>query len=205
MPNQLLYRALRKFVIRPWTQYSQRCEIVEQLEHLASLGRGVVINGPVSFGAPAVTRLGDDVCINPGFTAIGIGELTIGSHVHFGQETRIITSNHQFRDAEFLPYDHRRIDKPVSIGDCVWVGDRVTIVPGVTVGEGAILGAGSVVTRDVPPLAIVGGAPAELLKYRDSDQYARLKEAGRFLGWPRDHHTVNRQKVRLSRSPAKHD
>jgi len=52
------------------------------------------------------------------------------------------------------------------IGNDVWVGYSVMLMPGVTIGDGAVVGAGSVVTRDVPPYAIVGGNPAKLIRYR---------------------------------------
>ena len=57
---------------------------------------------------------------------------------------------------------------PVNIGNDVWIGARVTILPGVKIGNGAIIGAGSVVTKDVPDFAIVGGNPARVIKYRNS-------------------------------------
>jgi acetyltransferase-like isoleucine patch superfamily enzyme len=54
----------------------------------------------------------------------------------------------------------------VVIGNDVWVGSRATIASAVTIGSGAIVAAASVVTKDVPPYAIVGGNPARVLKYR---------------------------------------
>jgi hypothetical protein len=55
------------------------------------------------------------------------------------------------------------------IGNDVWVGANVVVLSGVTVGDGAVLAAGSVVTSDVPPYAIVGGAPAKVIKSRVPD------------------------------------
>lgn len=57
-------------------------------------------------------------------------------------------------------------DKPAMLGHDVWVGMRAIIKRGVKIGHGAIIGAGSVVVKDVPPYAIVGGAPARLIRYR---------------------------------------
>lgn len=53
-----------------------------------------------------------------------------------------------------------------EIGNDVWVGGNVTILKGIKIGDGAIIGAGSVVTKDVPPYAIVVGNPGKILKYR---------------------------------------
>lgn len=48
------------------------------------------------------------------------------------------------------------------------------------IAEGAIVAVGSVVVKDVPPCAIVGGNPAKIIKYRDIEQFNRLKAKGRF-------------------------
>ncbi len=61
-----------------------------------------------------------------------------------------------------------RNNRPVVIGNDVWIGANVVILPGVTVGDGAILAAGTVVTKDVDPYAIVGGVPAKVIRYRFS-------------------------------------
>ena len=53
----------------------------------------------------------------------------------------------------------------IKVSDDVWIGAGVIILPGITIGEGAIIGAGAVVTKDVPPFAVVAGNPARILKY----------------------------------------
>lgn len=54
----------------------------------------------------------------------------------------------------------------IEVGDDVWIGYNSLILSGVKIGQGAVVAAGSVVTKDVPPYAIVGGVPAKVIKYR---------------------------------------
>ena len=61
------------------------------------------------------------------------------------------------------------------IGNDVWIGKRAIIKAGVKISDGAVVGAGAVVTKDVPPYAIVAGIPAKIIKYRfDDDTIAKL-------------------------------
>lgn len=67
------------------------------------------------------------------------------------------------------------IRQPLTIGNDCWIGQRAFIVGGVTIGDGAVVLAQSVVTKDVPPYAIVGGSPARIIKYRyDEDTISFL-------------------------------
>lgn len=52
------------------------------------------------------------------------------------------------------------------IGNDVWIGRSANILAGVRIGDGAVIGAGALVTKDIPPYAIVGGVPAKIIKYR---------------------------------------
>ena len=130
---------------------------------LKSCGKQVNIEQGAIFSAK--TSLGD-------YSGIGInarinGTCTIGKYVMMGTDVVVITRNHAF-DRTDVPMMEQgfEAERPVVIGDDVWIGDRVVILAGVNVGEGAILAAGSVVTKDVPPYAIVGGVPAKVIKFR---------------------------------------
>jgi acetyltransferase-like isoleucine patch superfamily enzyme len=179
------------------TRFIQRSELLAQLEAVAHLGAAVSMRGPMRIGNPANTFIGDGVSVNPGLTTFGEGALCIGSHVHMGENVRILTANHNYEMPAFLPYDKVRVAEDVYIGDFVWLCDGVTIVPGVSIGEGAIVAAGSVVVKDVPPLAIAGGAPARVIKYRNEDAYRQLKADNKILSWPSTEHSINGRAAQL--------
>lgn len=96
--------------------------------------------------------------------------LKIGNNVSIAGEVRIYTMEHDIDSPDF-----KEIEGPVTIDDYVVIGTRVTILPGVHVGRGAVIASGAVVTKDVPPFAVVGGVPAEFIKKRNTDLKYTLK------------------------------
>lgn len=128
-----------------------------------SCGKKVNIEKNASFSTKV--SLGD-------YSGIGInarihGTCTIGKNVMMGTDVVVITRNHAFDRTDIPMMDQGfEEERPVVIGNDVWIGDRVIILPGVHVGDGAILAAGAVVTKDVPTYAIVGGSPAKIIKMR---------------------------------------
>lgn len=74
-----------------------------------------------------------------------------------------------------------------KIGNDVWIGENVFFVGGIEIGDGAVVLTGAVVTKDVPPYAVVGGVPAKIIKYRyDSDTIEfllRIKWWNKSLSW----------------------
>lgn len=95
------------------------------------------------------------------------GPVEIGENVMMGPECIIYTKNHSFNRTD-VPMNQQGFssEKPVIIGNDVWIGGRVIILPGVKIGDGSIIGAGSIVTKSVPGYSIVGGNPAKILRSR---------------------------------------
>ena len=75
-----------------------------------------------------------------------------------------------FKDKNMASHTEYTVVEPVIIGNDVWIGDNVTIFNGVTIGDGAVLGASAIVTKDVPPYAIVAGNPAKIIRYRFDEE-----------------------------------
>nr|WP_245000426.1 acyltransferase [Marinobacter daepoensis] len=146
------------------------------LNQARECGRGLKVNS--WSWVSKETKLADNVNFN-GMSIRGSGSVVIGSNFHSGKDCLIISDIHNYEGTE-IPYDSGLIKKNVVIEDNVWVGDRVIVLGGVTISEGAIVQAGSVVTKDVPKCAIVGGHPAQVFKFRDIERYERLKDEGRF-------------------------
>jgi maltose O-acetyltransferase len=106
------------------------------------------------------------------------GGIQIGHNVIIGPKSVLWSYNHDYQSELSIPYGGEDIFRKISIEDNVWLGLGVMILPGVTIGEGAVVAAGSVVTKDVPACAVVGGNPARILKNRDRQQYESLKVTG---------------------------
>lgn len=83
------------------------------------------------------------------------------------------------------PYENSEIrdNKPIVIGNDVWIGANAVILPGVNIGDGAVIAAGAVVTKDVEPYAIVGGVPAKLIRYRFSNDIIKKLLQIKWWNW----------------------
>lgn len=130
---------------------------------LSKCGKNVNIEKGAIF--PSSAELGDNSGI--GIRAQINGKVIIGKNVMMGPDVCIYAINHAFNRVD-IPMNFQGFapEKPVVIGDDVWIGARVIILPGIRIGTGVVIGAGAVVTRDVPDYAVVGGNPARILKMR---------------------------------------
>lgn len=112
----------------------------------------------IDYGKPVT--IGRRCFIQQCCTFFGRGGITIGDDVFIGPKVNIITINHDpDPDNRSATYGRR-----IVIEDKVWIGIGATILPGVRLGYGCIVGAGSVVTKDVPPMTVVAGNPARIIK-----------------------------------------
>ena len=125
---------------------------------------GVFQRVTIQAGRDAEVVIGDDVGVS-GCTISALRSVRIGDRVLLGSGCMLADS-----DAHPLhPHDRRfdaskTVSKPIVVEDDVFVGARAIILKGVHVGKGSVIGAGAVVTRDVPPMTVVAGNPAAVVK-----------------------------------------
>lgn len=111
-------------------------------------------------------HIGDETWIGQMCFFHSAGGIHIGAHVGIGPSVQILTSVHSEQGRAIAPLHSPVEMAPVHIEDEVNLGIGSIVMPGVRIGRGAIVGAGSVVSRDVPPFAVVAGAPARMLRER---------------------------------------
>ena len=157
-------------------RFSQTAVWTRKLRKAGIIGSNTYINHTSSI-LDKRTRIGKFCSIGP---HVFIG--TLSHPTHF-----LSTSPFPYKDitpiTDGLVFPkERQVDftsqKPVTIGNDVWIGVNAVILDGLTIGDGAIIGAGAIVTRDVPPYAIALGVPARVVKYRfDERTIERLLKA----------------------------
>ncbi|RJE70872.1 DapH/DapD/GlmU-related protein [Reichenbachiella sp. MSK19-1] len=174
-----------RFILLEVIQHAEKEQIATKNEILLSKiltkGKGIRFNGSITITHPRLITLGSNVHIGNNAYIHSDGGVIIGDNTHISRNFVLYSSNHQY-EGEALPYDNKRVYKPVHIEKNVWIGMNVCIIPGVTIGEGAIIGLGTVVTRDVPRLSIIGNPPERILKSRNETLYSNLENKKKYGG-----------------------
>lgn len=141
--------------------------------------------GEFSYGVPTVLSWGEAATLTIGnfcSFAGGIDILLGGNHRPDWVSTYPFPAISHWPEAADIE-GHPATNGDVIIGSDVWIGFKATILSGVTVGDGAVVGACAIVTRDVPPYAIVGGNPARILRMRFSDDIIQQLLEVRWWDW----------------------
>ncbi|TGD57137.1 CatB-related O-acetyltransferase [Flavobacterium humi] len=133
---------------------------------------GKMSYGPLdikSFGnAQESLTIGDYVSISSNVVFILGGNHQIGTFSNYPLHSKLIGLS---------PEKDAGVKGPIVVENEVWIGTGAIILSGVTLGKGSIIAAGAVVSKDVPPYAIVGGNPAKIIRYRfEESLIAQLKD-----------------------------
>ena len=139
----------------------------------ARIGPSVSLFGGFHIRNPKGLKIGQGSSIGPKVLLDARMGLEIGPCTTIAYEAIIWTCHHDFNDDQF-----KTIGGKVTIGDHAWICSRAILLPGVRIGKGAVVASGAVVTRDVPPFAVVGGIPAKEIGHRDEKDYRYVPGAG---------------------------
>jgi acetyltransferase-like isoleucine patch superfamily enzyme len=115
-------------------------------------------------GEQGIIRIAKGTYINRNTVIVSEQSVEIGRNCKIAWDVTIMDS-----DLHPLPGQEVMENKPVIIGDDVWIGCRSIILKGVKIGNGAIIAAGSVVTKDVPSRSVVGGVPARIIQQKKTE------------------------------------
>ena len=145
--------------LMPWLKI--QCKLRKMRRAGATIGNHIGIGSNIMPPASKNLKIGDHVSIHTDRIDVR-APLTIGDYVILGDSASIITCSHDIDDPEwkFKAYG-------LEIEDYVWIATRAMILPSCRkIGRGAVMGAGAVVVKDVPPMAVVSGNPAQIIRYR---------------------------------------
>lgn len=122
-------------------------------------------------------KIGDGTVVQFYFHCAAAQSVTIGKDVVISGQVFITDHEHIYEHPDLSALRSREVrSKPVIIEDECWLGEGCAILKGVTVGKRAVVGAGAVVTKDVPPGAVVGGIPAKIIKRLNQAQWSPKDE-----------------------------
>lgn len=133
------------------------------------LGDGCTLkNSRIICHSPCQVKLGDRVSMthNVVIDCYSGGRIELGNDIIFGPNVYITNHNHGIKKGELIR-TQSYVAKDTIIGSDVWFGANASVLAGIHIGDGAVIAAGAVVTKDIPPYAVVGGVPAKVIKYRE--------------------------------------
>ncbi|MCX7749013.1 MAG: acyltransferase [Clostridia bacterium] len=130
-------------------------------------GRNINIEHGAFFASGFDIEIGDNSGL--GLNCRITGPLKIGNDVMMGPDVMIFTQNHETSRLDIPMWKQTAPKKAVVIEDDVWIAARAIILPGITIHKGSIIASGAIVTKDVPPYAVVGGNPAKIIKFRNEN------------------------------------
>lgn len=143
------------------TQQKKRARLIRKM--FAEVGENCYFEPPLNsnFGCRHV-HAGNNVYTNYGVTFVDDTDIYIGDYVMMAPYVVIATAAHPILPK--LREYAMQFNRPVHIGNNVWIGAGAVVLPGVTIGENSVIGAGSVVTRDIPANVVAVGNPCRVLR-----------------------------------------
>ena len=182
----------RHLVRFPYSAYlSHRCEfegmnvVCANTDFYGMMGRGSYIGGDCHISADIgrfsslgnrITQIVETHPIHEPFVTTSPMFTSLRKQTGYTFATRQIAEEYRF-------YDQKR-EIAIQVGNDCWIGNDVCFIGGVKVGDGAVVLSRAIVTKDVPPYAIVGGIPAKVIGYRYDEETIKLLQKVQWWNMP---------------------
>ncbi|MFD2822500.1 acyltransferase [Lacinutrix iliipiscaria] len=149
-PYSLFFPFLRRLFV---SKYLKKCGSRLRVKNMAEIAPNCIVGSDSELGTRCIIQ----------------SNVEIGSNVIMGPDVKIYSRNHKSDRIDIPIQKQGKEFLQTKIGNDVWIGANALILPGVTIHDHTIIAAGSVVTKDIPEYALVGGVPAKILKFRNSE------------------------------------
>jgi maltose O-acetyltransferase len=158
--TQRAQRLLRQYNATSGDEMDARTALLRQL--LGSVGDGAVVRPFFACDYGFNIRLGRNTFINYNCVFLDCAPIEVGDDLQMGPAVQLYTAEHPLEpDVRRSGLEYAR---PIRIGHNVWIGGGAIILAGVTIGDDSVVGAGSIVTHNVPPVSVVVGNPARIVR-----------------------------------------
>ena len=144
-------------------------------------GKQIIFKGKGTIFHPENISIADFVHIGENYFMMGIGGIEIGKGTILSRNICLHSGNHDFKTADYLPYNNQYDKRKITIGSGVWIGQNVNILPGISIGDGAIIGMGVTVSKNVSRGEIIVGNANRSLGFRDLDDLDTLLKTEMFI------------------------
>lgn len=143
----------------PPMDFKAQREVLEKL--FGKIGENTVIYPPLWCDYGYNIEFGRDCLANHGITILDGAKVRFGDKVLIGPGCYFHTAGHPTHPEERARW--LVFNKPITVGNNVWIGAGVHVLPGVTIGDNAVIGAGSIVTKDIPANCVAVGNPCRMI------------------------------------------
>jgi len=170
--NPRMVRVGRSFVAEDYTEIQGLSQNGVRIGDNVTMARFAQIRPSGYYGGEIGVgfEIGDNSNIGAYCYVGAAGGIRIGNNVMMGPRVSLLAEQHVIERVDIPMREQGTTRKGIVIEDDVWLGANCCVLDGVTVGRGAVVAAGAVVTKDVPPFAIVGGVPARIIRMRTEGQ-----------------------------------
>lgn len=153
-----------------------------KIKKFKNFGTNVVFKGGGEIFHEENISIFDNTRIGRDYFLMGIGGIEIGEGTIISRNVCIHSGNHNYKSADYVPYDDKYDKRKVTIGKAVWIGQNVSILPGVSIGDGAIIGMGVCVAKNVLPGEIIVSSDNRSLGIRqDFENFQELLSKKKFF------------------------